>query len=134
MHVEFAVDGPPISNQSKGLALPAWRTKVDVAARLAWAGRSPLSTPVRVTIINFHAAMKPGVDVDNMSKPIHDVMNGVVYDDDRLITQAEIVHLWIELPLVFRGVSRVLVNAVQAGPEFVYVRVADPLNPYPLPR
>ena len=66
-----------------------------------------------------------------MSKPVHDAMNGTVYIDDRQVRQAEIVHLRITTPMVFPGVARVLVNSVQAGRDFVYVRLADPLGPLP---
>src|SRR5207237_552775 len=37
---------------------------------------------------HFHVGEKPPLDVDNMSKPIHDVMNKLVYEDDRQIRQA----------------------------------------------
>jgi Holliday junction resolvase RusA-like endonuclease len=114
--------------------LAAWRARVAAEATTGWAAKSPLASPVRVTIINFHSAAKPGVDVDNVAKPIHDVMNGVVYSDDRQVGQAEITHSQITTPLVFAGVSKVLVNAVQAGTEFVYIRVSDVPSPYPLPR
>jgi hypothetical protein len=133
MHTEFVVQGRPISNQSPGPNLTAWRIRVVAAAAAAW-GRPILATPVRVTLINFHARRTPSVDVDNMSKPIHDAMSGIVYADDRLVRQAEIVHLHIATPMMFAGVSRILVGAVQAGLDFVYVRVGDPIDPYPLPR
>ena len=137
MHVEFVLPGPPISNQqstARGKAnLARWRAQVESAARVAWV-RPPLASAVRVTLINFHLADKPPVDVDNMSKPVRDAMNGLVYVDDRQVRQAEIVHLRLTTPIVVPGTSRVLVDAVWAGIEFVYVRVAEPLDPYPLPR
>ena len=69
-----------------------------------------------------------------MSKPLHDAMNGVVYVDDRQVRQAEIVHLGITTPMVFPGVSPMLVSCVRAGQDSANVRVADPLAPYPWPR
>jgi hypothetical protein len=35
---------------------------------------------------------------------------------------------------VFVGVSKVLVAAVQAGNPFVYVRIEDAVDPFPLPK
>jgi hypothetical protein len=133
MHTEFVVGGPPISNQSPGPTLIAWRARVAAAARVAWVS-PPLATPVRVTIINFHAGSRPSLDVDNMSKPVLDVMNGLVYLDDRQVWQAELVHLALLTPLVVAGAPKPLVDAARAGVEFVYIRVERTLAPYPLPR
>jgi len=69
-----------------------------------------------------------------MSKPILDVMQNIVYDDDRQIRQAEITHLRISAPFVLPGVSKIIVQELQAGNEFVYVRIEDTVNPFPLPK
>ena len=89
---------------------------------------------MKAVIINFHTGDKPSLDVDNMSKPILDVLQGVVYDDDRQIRQAELTHVRIDTPFVFVGVSKVLTDAIQAGNQFVYVRIEDPTDPFPLPK
>jgi len=44
---------------------------------------------LKAIIINFYAGNKPSVDVDNMSKPILDELQQIVYNDDRQIIQAE---------------------------------------------
>jgi hypothetical protein len=61
-------------------------------------------------------------------------MQEVVYEDDRQIRQAEISHVRIDAPFVVVGASRLLVAAVQAGNQFVYVRIEDPVDPFPLPK
>jgi hypothetical protein len=133
MHLEFVVLGPPISNQSPGPTLDAWKATIAAAAKALWA--NPMLTgKLKAIIINFHTGDKPSVDVDNMSKPILDVLQQIVYDDDRQIRQAEITHVRIDAPFVFVGASKILVSAVQAGNQFVYVRIEDPANPYPLPK
>jgi crossover junction endodeoxyribonuclease RusA len=82
MRLEFVVLGPPVSNQSKNVAhLTVWRVKVQGEAKKAWAN-PPLKGKLKAIIINFHVGDKPPVDVGNMSKPIHDVMNNLIYDDD----------------------------------------------------
>ncbi len=134
MHLEFAVPGPPISNQSQGTpALAAWRTAVEAEANSRWK-IPPLAGRLKAVIINSHTGDKPSLDVDNMSKPILDVLQGVVYDDDRQIRQAELTHVRIDTPFVFVGVSKVLTDAIQAGNQFVYVRIEDPIDPFPLPK
>lgn len=69
-----------------------------------------------------------------MSKPILDVMEKLVYENDRQIRQAELSHVRIDAPLVFKGASQILVDAVRIGKQFVYVRIEDPVDPLPLPR
>ena len=70
---------------------------------------------LKAIIINFYAGNKPSVDVDDVSKPILDVMQKIVYDNDRQIRQAEITHLRIGTALSIVGVSTVIVMALQAG-------------------
>jgi Holliday junction resolvase RusA-like endonuclease len=133
MHVEFVVLGVPISNQGSGTNLQNWRTTVATTAQKQWK-KPPLTSKLKAVIINFHQGDKPSLDVDNMSKPILDVLEGIVYDNDRQVTQAEITHVRIDAPFVFVGASKIVVSAVQAGNQFVYVRIEDPLDPFPLPK
>ena len=72
--------------------------------------------------------------IQSMSKPILDELEQIVYDDDRQIIQAEIVHLKIGAAFTIAGVSKILVTALQAGLQFVYVRIEDPVDPFPLPK
>jgi Holliday junction resolvase RusA-like endonuclease len=137
VHVEFVVLGPPISDQQSTAAgkanLTAWHATIAGAAGPLWA--SPILTGhLKAIIINFYSGNRPSVDVDNMSKPILDVLQRIVYDDDRQIVQAEITHLRIGAPFSIVGVSKVLVLALQAGSQFVYVRIEDPTDPFPLPK
>jgi Holliday junction resolvase RusA-like endonuclease len=136
VHLEFIVLGPPISNQQSNpqgkLNLTAWRATVAGEAQNNWVD-GMLTGHLKATIINFHSGNKPSVDVDNMSKPILDVHQNIVYVDDRQIRQAQITHLEIGDPFSIVGVSKMIVNALQAGTQFVYVRIVDPVNPYPLP-
>jgi Holliday junction resolvase RusA-like endonuclease len=137
MHLEFTVLGPPISNQQSNVNgranLTSWRAAIVAQARASWQ-KPPLTGRLKAVIINFHAGNKPSVDVDNMSKPILDVMQGIVFDDDRQIVQAEITHVDIGAAFSIAGVSKVLVTALQAGSQFVYVRIEEPIDPFPLPK
>jgi Holliday junction resolvase RusA-like endonuclease len=134
VHLEFVVIGTPVSNQSTNpLNLTAWKATVKGEAQKVWTS-APLTGRLKAIIINFHRGEKPPLDVDNMSKPIHDAMNKLVYEDDRQIRQAEISHVRIDAPFSIVGVSQILVDAVRAGNEFVYVRIEDPVDPFPLPK
>lgn len=137
MHLEFVVLGPPIScRQSKPhrkLNLAAWKAKVRTEVESKWAA-APLTGKLKAIVINFHTGDEPPVDVDNLSKPILDAMNKLVYDDDRQVRQAEITHIRIDAPMVIAGASKILVNAIQAGQQFVYVRIEDAVDPFPLPK
>ena len=139
-HLEFVVQGPPISNQQRhgrGRAiLNAWKATVLSEVRAIWANPK-LTSNLQATIINFYNGSEPSLDVDNMSKPIFDEMQKDVYDDDRQIRQAHITHLEIGEPVIITNASRLVVtalqNALQNGNQFVYIRVEDTVSPYPLP-
>jgi hypothetical protein len=93
-----------------------------------------LTEALKAIIINFYAGNETSVDVDNMSKPILDTLEKVVYDNDRQIRQAEISHLKINAAFSIVGASKILVTALQAGSQFVYVRIEDPVDPFLLPK
>ena len=133
MHLEFVVPGPPISNQSPGPNLQGWRATVAAEAQAQW-NRAILTGKLKAIIINFHLGDYPSVDLDNMSKPILDELENIVYDNDRQIRQVEMTHTRIDTPFVVVGVSKILVAAVQAGNQFVYVRIENPVDPFPLPK
>jgi hypothetical protein len=138
MHLEYVVLGPPISNQAttpKAVAnLNAWKAKVKAEVQTLWGTTPALKGRLKAIIINFHTGEKPPLDVDNMSKPILDAMQQVVYENDRQITQAEITHIRIDAPMSVAGASKILVDAVQKGQQFVYVRIDDAVDPFPLPK
>ena len=137
MHLEFIVPGPPVSNQQSTTQgkknLAAWKTKVNAGVVAAWA-KPALGTKLKAIVINFHNGDKPPLDLDNMSKPIFDAMNKIVYEDDRQLRQVELVHQRIDAPMVIVGASKILVDAVQAAQPFVYIRVEDIVDPLPLPK
>jgi hypothetical protein len=132
-HLEFVVLGPPVSNQSSGQNLTNWRAAVAGAATQNW-HNPPLRGDLKAIIINFYAGNKPSVDVDNMSKPILDAMQNIIYRDDRQIVQPEIARLKIGAAFAIMGVRPIIVNSIQSGNEFVYVRIEDAVDPFSLPK
>ncbi len=115
------------------ITLNRWKASVRGEAEKQWT-TAPLKGKLKAIVINFHLGDKPPLDVDNMSKPVHDVMNKLIYDDDCQIRQAEISHVRIDEPMIIAGASKVLVDAVQTGQQFIYIRIEDAANPHPLPR
>ena len=136
VYLEFVVIGVPITNQQSTpqgrTNLAAWRAAVLAAAQAVW-NQAPLTINLKAVVINFYTTNQPSLDLDNMSKPVLDSLEGIVYLDDRQIRQAELTHVPIEDPFVFAGVSPAIAMAVQAGKAFVYVRIEDPRVPFPLP-
>ena len=61
-------------------------------------------------------------------------MQNIVYGDDRQIVQAEITHLKIGAAFSIMGVRPIIVNSIQSGNPFVYVRIEDAVDPFPLPK
>jgi Holliday junction resolvase RusA-like endonuclease len=83
LHLEFTVEGPPVSHQTKEkAALKRWKTKVRDEAAKTWTG-PPVTGRLNFTPINFHEGATPPLDDDNMVKPIRDALNKLVYEDDR---------------------------------------------------
>jgi len=134
MYLEFVVLGVPVSNQpaNKG-NLAAWRATVRSEAQKVWVN-APMLKELKAVIIHFFDTPKPSVDLDNMTKPILDTMQGLVYENDRQIRQAEITHVRINAAFPFVGASKIIVTSVQAGNPFLYVRIEDPVDPFPLPK
>jgi hypothetical protein len=103
-------------------------------ASALWGVHSLPGGPGKGVLRNFYQGKKPSVDLDDISKPIFDSMEGIVYRNDRQIKQAQITHLRIGGAFSIAGVSRILVTALQTGSQFVYVRIEGPADPFPLPK
>lgn len=136
MYLEFVLPGPPVSNQQSTLQgranLAAWRATIAGAATLVWPN-APLTIELKAVIVNFYAGNEPSLDTDNMSKPILDAMQGIAYINDRQIVQAEFTHARLSGAYQIGGVRLLIVNGLQTQAQFVYVRIEDPVNPFPLP-
>lgn len=82
---EFVVDGPVVSQQARrGGLRDRWRNKVRRAAQDQWKSDSLDPRPVSVAITYFFNRVD--VDVDNIPKPILDALKGLVYRDDKQVS------------------------------------------------
>jgi len=64
-----------------------------------------------------------GIDLDNLAKPICDALKGCVYDDDNQITDLISRKRNLNGTLTISTVSPVLEEALEAGEEFIHVRI-----------
>src|SRR3954468_8244080 len=125
-HLEFTVDGPPVSHQTRDrAALAAWKALIRQAAMNKWGSKPPLTYKLKCTIINFHEGTNASLDDDNMVKPIRDALNKLVYDDDRQIRYSETIQVCIDAPVKIRRGSKILLDCYCKGAEFLYVRIED---------
>jgi crossover junction endodeoxyribonuclease RusA len=125
-HLEFTVDGPPVSHQTKDRgSLASWKDIIRAEAAKCWGSKSPLKCKLKCTIINFHEGNTASLDDDNMVKPIRDAMNKLVYVDDSLICYSETIHVSIDAAIKLRRASSVLLAAFSKGEEFLYIRIDD---------
>ncbi len=105
---EFIVDGPPVSQQARRRELVReWKQAVKDAAQHLWADEQlPSKDFVVLTIIYFYDTID--MDVDNIPKPISDALNGLVYIDDKQITDCIVRKRDTNSELTFKNSSQLL--------------------------
>ena len=83
--IEFALEGSPVSQQTRRRALlRQWTQNVRNAAGRHWESRAPAAGNVAVSIVYIFDA--DPLDVDNIPKPIMDALKGLIYSDDNQVT------------------------------------------------
>ena len=124
---EFTVEGPPVSQQAANRArLQEWRRRVYTAAALNWPqDDSPLDGSLQIIVVYFHDGVVIRMDNDNMVKPIQDARIGLIYADDRQITDTRVRKTTRRGPFIVERLSPVLAEAFVRNHEFVYVRVEE---------
>lgn len=121
LYFSFVVKGRPISSQNTGPAKRDWQKKISDVAKLLFL--SPLADSdlvLRVTV--FHNRI-PEFDIDNVSKPISDALGGVVYHDDRQLTDRYARRRSLDGAYRIKGVRPQLATAMAEGEEFVYIEI-----------
>ena len=103
---EVCVHGRPVSAQTaRRQALQAWKQRVRAACEEVWAERPPIG------------------DVDNLIKPIQDALQGVIYWNDRQVSDTIGNRRRIDASYVVRYMSMRLAAAFSDGRQFVHIRV-----------
>lgn len=116
--------GIPISSQAPGLSRAKWQAVVRAAAQVAWGTGVPCAdTDLALLVVHLHDEDGGNIDNDNMVKPIQDALIGVIYVDDRQITDTWILRRSLTaLQLV--NPSPDAAAAVAAGTDFVLIRIS----------
>lgn len=96
------------------------------AASALWPEQQPpFGSRLRVTVVYFHEGFEVRIDNDNLLKPIQNALIGLVYIDDRQITDTVVRKTSIDGRFYLRGISPILATGFAQGIEFLYVRVDD---------
>jgi hypothetical protein len=74
-----------------------------------------------MTVVYYHDGIAIRLDNDNMVKPIQDALNGLIYVDDRQITDTVARKTSLDGSFKVRGMSSVLAVAFVGGVEFLHV-------------
>jgi crossover junction endodeoxyribonuclease RusA len=123
---EFFVEGPPLSQQTRNSErLREWKQYVRAEAAKLWLNRAPVEFPVKLTVVYYHERQSVSIDHDNMIKPIQDALAGVIYENDRQITDAQTRKTNIDGRFRLRHLSAVYARAFGGGREFVYIRIEE---------
>ncbi len=122
---EFIIEGPPISQQTRHAErLHAWRAAVRTTASKLWPKQtSPVTEQLKFTVTYYHDGVMVRIDNDNMVKPLQDALNGLVYEDDRQITDTQIRKTDINGSFRVRGMSSILAEGFCRGNEFLHIRI-----------
>ena len=124
MQFEFVVDGPPVSQQTKNkIGLGQWKNSVRNAATKRWEIGTPFSGDVLVSITYFYIDSPP--DVDNMTKPILDALKGLIYIDDRQVSDLVCRKRDLNSDLRIQNPSALLSTRLRGSGQFLYINIRD---------
>jgi Holliday junction resolvase RusA-like endonuclease len=123
--VEFVIPQRPVSQQARRRdRVREWRDFVAEHARGAVGPAHELLTgPVALRLLYLYDEVV--LDVDNILKPIHDALIGVLFEDDSAVTDVEIRRRWRGAAFTLNAVSPVLAAGLELGREFVHVVLID---------
>jgi len=127
--MELIVTGAPRSANANPRSRRRWRERVSRAARerlIEEGGPGPTHQDVAVLIIYFYQG-EAVLDVDNIAKSLLDGLRGVLFRDDRQVSELLVRKSRLSAGLSLTGASLYLLEAIerlsQSGSDFVYVRV-----------
>jgi len=123
--VEFVIPQRPVSQQARRRErVRDWRDFVaDHARGAVGPAHEPLTDPVALRLLYLYDEVV--LDVDNILKPIHDALIGVLFEDDAAVTDVEIRRCWRGAAFTLNAISPVLAAGLELGREFVYVALTD---------
>lgn len=122
--LDFVVQGFPRTSQTKSSkSRQVWREAIRVAAAAAQpSGADLLQGELSAQIVYFYTD-STSLDVDNIIKPILDALTGLVFEDDSTIFQVTCRKTLQADGLIVRDAPSSLIRGLEAGRDFVYVRI-----------
>ena len=78
-----------------------------------------------MTVVYYRERQSVLIDHDNMIKPIQDALAGLIYKNDRQITDAQTRKTNIDGRFRLRHLSAVYARAFGGGRDFVYIRIEE---------
>jgi hypothetical protein len=129
--VELVIAGAPRSANANPRSRRRWREAVARAARERVRDRGgPTNEDVAILIVYFYHG-ETTLDVDNIAKSLLDGLKGLLYRDDRQVSELLVRKTQLRPGLSMTGASLYLLDAIermsQSGSDFIYVRA------YPAP-
>lgn len=123
--LEFIIPNRPLSLQAADRPnYQAYKDWVKTLVSMIWE-RAPIDAgEVNVSMV-FLCNPRAPIDVDNIIKPIQDAMNGVVCDDDALVTDTDSHRRYQGDAIDITDCPRALIEMLVTGEEGVYVRVRN---------
>jgi len=76
---------------------------------------------LKISVTYFHEQVAIRLDNDNMVKPIQDALIGLIYADDRLVTDTVVRKTRIDGSFRVRWISLAVLEAFAKGEEFLHV-------------
>jgi Holliday junction resolvase RusA-like endonuclease len=132
IYFELLIRKRPVSNQTRNkINRREWIRLVNEEAQKVWTGSSPIKDAnLQLTLIYLCRDNPP--DTDNITKPIQDALNKLVYEDDRLVSDVESHRRFLSEPIDMTNLPLLLRKGVIIGKECVYVKVSEsqPLEKY----
>ena len=99
--------------------------QIRAEATKLWPTQAPVEIPLKLTVVYYHERQSVLIDHDNMIKPIQDALAGLIYRNDRQITDAQTRKTNIDGRFRLRRLSAVYARAFGGGREFVYIRIEE---------
>lgn len=118
---DVCVHGQPISAQSSRRDLLAqWKQQVHAVCERAWR-HAPLDGNIRLSVTYYSERAR--IDGDNLLKPIQDALEGILYTNDRQVTDTESHKRNIDDAFRVRAMSQALALAFSDGRPFVHIEI-----------
>ena len=125
---EFVIDGLPVSQQARRRSrVRNWTRVVQGAAKQDWDTEPPFAGEVMVSITCFFEDASL-FDLDNIPKPILDALKGLVYSDDKQVSDLLCRKRGLNEDLRIQNPSSLLLETLGHSQQFLHIAVANALS------